>query len=155
MPVGPNREPPGAPIAGARVVVVVWAAGRTGVGVTTVVGTVVAGVVGTVTGGEVVVGTVAGAVVAAVTAAVTGCETDTAGFDPWATGDAEPPAKATTVPPAPPRTATIAIPVSTILFLMDRTLRPPHQPVLNTGATLSRLYTQALWTSKRSKPSVS
>jgi hypothetical protein len=66
-----------------------------------------------------------------------------------------PPAKAATVPPAPPRTATIATAATTIPFLMDRTLRPPYQPIVNTGATLSRLYTRALWTSKRLKPSVS
>jgi hypothetical protein len=100
-----------------------------------VVGTVAAGVA--VTGGAVVVGTVAGAVVAAVTAAVTGCEAGAAGFDTRATEAVEPPAKAATVPPAPPRTATIATPVSTIPFLMDRRLRPAHQPVVNTGATLS------------------
>jgi hypothetical protein len=85
------------------------------------------------------------------------------------------PARAPTVPPRAPMTATMATPATTIRCLIDRMVRPVHQPGANAAATSpvsapARLYTRrrtvhagawtsgprgSTWISRRSKPSVS
>jgi hypothetical protein len=154
--VVPKRDPPGAPMAGAMVVVV---AATTGAGVETACGA------GTGVAGNVVAGAVGvGVVVAAVVAAVTGRGAGGFDADGACAGDRLP--RAATVPPAPPSTTTTATVATTILFLMEAMVCRAYQPKVNEVATCAgvqvrcppsqsrhRLYTRPTWTSRRSKPS--
>lgn len=152
----PKREPPGAPMAGATVVVVVCAtdalevgepvepkrepAGAPMAGATVVVGvvattgagtgvTVGAGAVDTGVGSDDVVVGAVDAVAVAAPAAAGDVEMGVVGL-----GTACPPAKAATVPPTVPTTTARATPASTIRCLMHGMLRPVHQPLANAPA---------------------
>jgi hypothetical protein len=149
--VAPKREPPGAPVAGASVVVVFCATDEFDVGVpvepkreppgapvagasvvVVVWATGAAGVVVVGVGGD-VDGTVNDVVVGEVSAAVTGWTTVVVVLETWArwAAFAEPPAKAVTVPPTAPQTTARATTPTTIRCLMNGMLRPPYQPRAN------------------------